>query len=149
MKKAYAAMSARSSRNLSVLEGSPAAYSSAVAVTLDECTLVYLSGMVGIDSGGTVAYRDIKQQTRQTLANIGSVLERQGGTISDIVRVRIFVSAIDGQAVRDVHDARREFFEEGTFPASTLIRVDGFVRDDVMVEIEADAVIARGARQSS
>ena len=83
----------------------------------------------------------MRDQTRQTLENIREVLAREGGTMDDIVRVRVYVTQLDSASLRDIHDVRSEFWTEGKYPASTLVRVDQLIRDGALIEIDADAVI--------
>jgi 2-iminobutanoate/2-iminopropanoate deaminase len=77
------------------------------------------------------------------LENIKRVLGQEGGTMDDIVRVRVYVTQIDQQAIRDIHAVRSAYFTPGRYPASTLVRVDQLIRDGALIEIDADAVIAR------
>lgn len=126
---------------LPALRGARVAYSDAVRIDLADHTLLYVSGKIGTGPDGKVTCRDMRGQTKATLENIRDTIERQGGTMTDIVRFRIYVSAIDEASIRDVHDVRREYFKEGEFPASTLVRVDQFVRDGALIEIEADVVM--------
>jgi 2-iminobutanoate/2-iminopropanoate deaminase len=83
----------------------------------------------------------MREQTRQTLENIREVLQREGGTMDDIVRVRVYATQVDSASLRDIHDVRSEFWTEGTYPASTLVRVDQLIRDGALIEIDADAVL--------
>jgi enamine deaminase RidA (YjgF/YER057c/UK114 family) len=130
-------------RGIDALQGSgvPAVFADAVRVELSECTLLYISGMVGIDAEGKLADRTIRGQTRQVLENIKRVLEHEGATMDDVVRVRVYVTQIDQASIRDIHDVRSTFFTQGHYPASTLVRVDQLIRDGALIEIDADAVI--------
>jgi enamine deaminase RidA (YjgF/YER057c/UK114 family) len=131
-------------RGIDALQGTgvPAVFSDAVRVQLAECALLYISGMVGVDAEGHLADRTIRGQTRQVLENIKRVLDHEGGTMDDIVRVRVYVTQIDQQSIRDIHDVRSTFFTPGHYPASTLVRVDQLIRDGALIEIDADAVLA-------
>jgi enamine deaminase RidA (YjgF/YER057c/UK114 family) len=130
-------------RGIDALQGTgvPAVFADAVRVELSECTLLYISGMVGIDAEGKLADRTIRGQTRQVLENIKRVLEHEGGTMDDVVRVRVYVTQIDQASIRDIHDVRSTYFTSGHYPASTLVRVDQLIRDGALIEIDADAVI--------
>jgi enamine deaminase RidA (YjgF/YER057c/UK114 family) len=83
------------------------------------------------------------EQTRQVLENIKAVLDREGATFDDIVRVRVYVTQLDQASLREIHQVRAQYFREGHYPASTLVRVDQLVRDGGLIEIDADAVIPR------
>jgi 2-iminobutanoate/2-iminopropanoate deaminase len=132
------------SRGIAALAGSnvPAVFCDAVKVQLRECTMLFISGKVGLRADGTLAGRTMREQTRQTLENIREVLQREGATMDDIVRVRVYVTQLDAASLRDIHDVRAEFWTAGTYPASTLVRVDELIRDGALIEIDADAVIA-------
>jgi enamine deaminase RidA (YjgF/YER057c/UK114 family) len=145
MQRSYVDLASERSRGIDALRGTgvPAVFSDAVRVDLADCALLYISGVVGIDREGKLADRTIKGQTRQILENIRRVLEHENATIDDIVRVRVYVTQIDQQSIRDIHEVRATFFTPGRYPASTLVRVDQLIRDGALIEIDADAVIAR------
>ena len=131
------------SRGMDALKGSgvPAVFSDAVRVRLRECDFLFISGKIGTDPTGRLD-RTMRGQTRQVLENIKAVLEREGGTLDDIVRVRVYVTQLDPETLRDIHDVRSRYFREGKYPASTLVRVDQLARDGALIEIDADAVLA-------
>jgi 2-iminobutanoate/2-iminopropanoate deaminase len=143
MKKTYIQTSGEKTRGIVALAGSKVAYSDAVRVDLSDHTLLFISGKIGVDAELKVASRNMRDQTRQVLENIKATLEHEGGKMTDIVRFRIYVSAIDNASIRDVHEVRMEYFKDGEYPASTLVRVDQFVRDGALIEIEADVVMPR------
>jgi 2-iminobutanoate/2-iminopropanoate deaminase len=141
MDKSYITVNADSSKGIAALGGHRAAYSDAVRVALPEYTLLFVSGMTGKVPGKGIVSRHMRDQARQALSNIKRVIEHQGGSMSDVVRFRIFVSEIDSASIRDVHEARFEFYSEEELPASTLVRIDGYVSDGALIEIEADVVM--------
>ncbi|MGM0605479.1 MAG: RidA family protein [Halobacteriota archaeon] len=111
------------------------AYSRGVVVDHDVYKRVYLSGVTPIEAAdGTV-----EEQTRDVLETIQDLLDEQGGAMSDIVRVRIFVEDVVEGEFSTVHKVRGEFFETEHLPASTLVEIDTIVRGNV--EIEAEAII--------
>lgn len=132
------------SRGMEALRGTgvPAVFSDAVRVELPGCSLLFISGKVATDAEGRVVGRTMKEQTRQVLENIKAVLEREGGSFDDVVRVRVYVTQLDQQSLRDIHEVRSGYFREGHYPASTLVRVDQLVRDGALIEIDTDAVLA-------
>ena len=143
MRRTYVDLARDRARGIDALQGTgvPAVFSDAVRVELSECVLLYISGMVGIDEEGKLSDRTIRGQTRQVLENIKRVLEHEGGTMDDVVRVRVYVTQIDQASIRDIHDVRSTYFTPGRYPASTLVRVDQLIRDGALIEIDADAVI--------
>jgi enamine deaminase RidA (YjgF/YER057c/UK114 family) len=116
-------------------------FSDAVRVDLPGCALLFISGKVGTDETGKVVGRTMREQTERVLSSIKAILEREGGAMDDIVRVRVYVTQLDQQSLRDVHEVRSRFFSEGKYPSSTLVRVAQLIPDGGLIEIDADAVI--------
>jgi 2-iminobutanoate/2-iminopropanoate deaminase len=131
-------------RGIEALKGTtvPAVFCDAVKVQLKECIMLFVSGKIGVKPDGTLAGRTMREQTQQVLENIRDVLQREGATMDDIVRVRVYATQVDAASLRDIHEVRSKFWTEGKYPASTLVRVDQLIRDGALIEIDADAVIA-------
>jgi 2-iminobutanoate/2-iminopropanoate deaminase len=103
--------------------------------------LVFVSGCVASDgSGRTVGGDDATAQARQALENIKRCLAAAGATFADVCKVTVFLKNIADR--EKVNVARKEYFGPHR-PASTLVEISKFVRDDILVEIEATAVVAR------
>jgi 2-iminobutanoate/2-iminopropanoate deaminase len=144
MQKTFINLATERGRGIDALKGTsvPAVFCDAVKVQLKECVMLFISGKVGMKADHTLAGRTMREQTQQTLENIREILAREGGTMDDIVRVRVYVTQVDALSLRDIHDVRSKFWTEGKYPASTLVRVDQLIRDGALIEIDADAVIA-------
>jgi 2-iminobutanoate/2-iminopropanoate deaminase len=143
VKKTHISLTTDRGRGIEALKGStvPAVFCDAVKVELAECVMLFISGKLGVRPDGTLAGRTMREQTQQVLENIRDVLQREGGTMDDIVRVRVYATQVDAASLRDIHDVRSKFWTEGTYPASTLVRVSQLIRDGALIEIDADAVI--------
>lgn len=130
-------------RGIEALKGSgvPAVFSDAVRVDLAEGALLFISGKVGTDETGKVVGRSMREQTERILESIKATLEREGGTMDDVVRVRVYVTTLDAASLRDVHEVRARYFSPGHYPASTLVRVAQLIPDGGLIEIDTDAVI--------
>lgn len=116
---------------------SVAGYSRAVRVGQH----IYVAGTTGIDSRGQAA-GDARAQTRQALAIIKDALESAGARLSDVVRTRMYVTDI-GQW-ETIAKAHGEAFGDSR-PAATMVEVRRLIRPDLLVEIEADAVIGEAS----
>ena len=103
---------------------------------------VWVAGTTATDANGLViGIGDAGAQTRQVLANIRTALERAGARIEDVVRTRIFVTDIaQWEAVGRAHG---EVFAN-IRPATAMVEVKRLIDPDMLVEIEADAVISTG-----
>ena len=109
------------------------------AVKAEGNRLLFISGMTARDREGKVVGRgNMALQTRQVLENIKSVLEEVGATFDNIVKVTVYVT--DMKDFREIHAVRAEYFRRD-YPASTMVQVSGLVSPDLLIEIDAIAVL--------
>jgi len=103
---------------------------------------VHVSGTTATDENDAVVGSDDPyRQTSQALENIEQALEQAGASLEDVVRTRMFVTDIeDWERIGEAHG---EFFEE-IRPATSMVEVSSLIDPEMLVEIEADAIVDDG-----
>ncbi|HLN86980.1 MAG TPA: RidA family protein [Candidatus Limnocylindrales bacterium] len=102
--------------------------------------MVFIAGQTASDHDGkVVGVGDAKEQTRFVLGKIRRAVEAAGGTMNDIVAMNVF--STDVRHHRDINETRREILGS-KFPTSTMVQVVALARPELLVEINAIAVVA-------
>ena len=130
-------MTRRNISSGSPFEG-PIGFSRAVRIG----NVIAVSGTAAIaPDGSTTHLNDVYGQTRTCIEIMKKAIEEAGGQLENVIRTRIMLTDISRweEAAR----AHGEFFSK-IRPACTFVKVKGFVRDDWLVETEADCVIDSG-----
>lgn len=99
---------------------------------------VSVSGSTAMTPSGLVGKADPYAQTIQALKTIEAALQQAGARLGDVVRTRLYLTNIEQW--QDVGRAHGEVFGE-IRPATTIVEVKRLIDSDMLVEIEADAII--------
>ncbi len=99
---------------------------------------IYVSGQIGLAENGELAPGGFEGQARQALENLKRVLEAAGATIRDIVKLNTYVKNMEDMT--GYRELRRTYFADH-YPASTLVQIVALARPDLLIEIEAIAVV--------
>jgi 2-iminobutanoate/2-iminopropanoate deaminase len=123
-----------------VPEPPPGLFSNCIVVD----NTIHVSGQHAGTPRGAVGGASMLEQAREAFRRVLALIEAAGGTADDVVKVTIYVCDMSRRA--EVSAARREVFAE-PFPCSTLVGISALAEPDLLVEIEADAVIGAGGRR--
>jgi 2-iminobutanoate/2-iminopropanoate deaminase len=127
----------------------PSSFARGLRFDIGDKAMLLISGTASInDAGETVHAGDFRAQLWRTYRNISALLESEGATWHDIVRTTCYLRDIE-RDYRDFNEVRTAFFGWlglDPLPASTGIQAR-LCREDLLVEIEAIAVMPRGGRR--
>jgi enamine deaminase RidA (YjgF/YER057c/UK114 family) len=117
----------------------PRGYSQVVEVPAG-ARMLYLSGQVPLDSAGAlVGSGDFRTQAHQVFKNLRAGLAAGGAGFADVVKLTYYV--VDAKQVPLLREIRDKYINTAAPPASTLVEVRRLFRQDVLLEIEAVAVL--------
>jgi enamine deaminase RidA (YjgF/YER057c/UK114 family) len=102
--------------------------------------IVFVAGQVGYDRDGNLAGEDHAAQAEQAFRNLAAALEGAGAQIGDVAKVTIYVANHTPELLGPIMGARATGFGEHK-PASTYVGVAALIRPELLVEVEAVAVL--------
>jgi reactive intermediate/imine deaminase len=114
-------------------------YSQAVRVETGDAVWIHVSGQIAIDAGGNlVGPGDVRAQTRQVFENLKAILEANGATFADVVKIGTYLTTLDDLA--GMREVRSEYLTTEP-PASTAVQVVALVVPEALIEIDLVAVV--------
>jgi enamine deaminase RidA (YjgF/YER057c/UK114 family) len=117
-------------------------FSQVVVVRAGSTRTIYVSGQVSVDADNKiVGPGDLAWQAEVALENLSKALAAAGATPADVVRLGIYVKDYQRDQAEIISAALRKRFVAGKMPASTWLGVASLALDDLLIEIEATAVI--------
>jgi len=118
------------------------------AVVSDPGKLVFISGQLSCDKdlhllGGA----DLVSQSKQAFENLKTAIEKTGGTMNDIVSLRLYMVDYREEDADSIGNVLREYFGTDHPPATSWIGVKSLVNNKFLIEVEAQAVINQNPNQ--
>lgn len=121
-----------------IFDGTEAAGGYARAVRAGQ--MVFVAGTTSLDGEGVAQGADVHSQTVRTYDKIEAALARAGASLADVVRVTAYIT--DMAQADGFNRAHAERFTGTEVPAAALLGIDALLKPELMVEIEATAVIS-------
>ena len=110
-------------------------------VTSPPGTMIFISGQVAWDENGNiVGENNFKKQTQKVFENLEIAMQSAGGSLDNIVMLRIYVVNFKEEYSAIVSESLLQYFNNDNPPASTWISVSGLANDKFMLEVEAQAI---------
>jgi reactive intermediate/imine deaminase len=114
-------------------------YSQAVRVETSDAVWIHVSGQIAIDAGGNlVGPGDMRAQTRQVFENLKAILEANGATFADVVKIGTYLTTLDDLA--GMREVRSDYLSAEP-PASTAVQVVALVVPEALIEVDLVAVV--------
>src|SRR5262249_43693152 len=111
-------------------------------VTVSGGHTIYVAGQVAFNAQGEVVGKgDLRAQMRQALENLRLALAGSGASFKDIVKWNTYVVGFKPEQLTILREVRSEILKDVPPPASTLIGVQALANPDLLIEIEAIAVV--------
>lgn len=117
------------------------AYSHVVRVETADAAWIHVSGQLALDADGKmVGAGDLRAQTEQVFENLARILEANGATFEDVVKINSFLTSLDD--LGGMREVRARYVPSDP-PASTSVQVLALFHPDALIEVDLVAVTAR------
>ena len=114
-------------------------YSQAVRVETGDAVWIYVSGQVALDVEGTlVGAGDMRAQTEQVFENLQAILEANGASFEDVVKITAYVTTLDD--LGGMREVRGRYLTSEP-PSSTAVQIAALVLPDALIEVDIVAVV--------
>lgn len=100
--------------------------------------VIEVSGTTAVNENGIVGKGDAYEQTKFILSKIETALNQAGAVLEDVIRTRIFITNISKW--EEIGKAHGEFFKD-IKPATSMVEVRALIEPELLVEIEATAIV--------
>ena len=111
-------------------------------VTATEGKIVFISGQVALDANNEVVGKgDLRAQVVQTFENLKRALAAVGATFDDVLKSNTYIVNYTPDVIGVIREVRSQYLPQEKAPASTLIGVQALVFEDLLIEIEAIAMV--------
>jgi len=111
-------------------------------VTATEGKIVFISGQVALDANNEMVGKgDLRAQVVQTFENLKGALAAVGATFDDVLKTNTYIVNYTPDMIGVVREVRSQYLPQEKAPASTLIGVQALVFEDLLIEIEAFALL--------
>ena len=115
-------------------------YSHSVRVETSDGTFIYVSGQIASDpDGNLVAPNDLPAQSERVFENVKAILEANGASFADVVKLQTFITTQEGWA--EMREIRSRYLT-ADLPASTAVQVAALVVPEAVIEVDVVAVVA-------
>lgn len=103
---------------------------------------IYISGQVALDASGQVVGKgDLRAQTQQVFENLKTALASAGATFADVVKMNTYIANYTPAMRPALVEVRSQYLPKENPPASTLVGVTALAREELLIEVEAVAVL--------
>ena len=118
----------------------PTGYSHATLVTAGR--QLHISGQVALNAAGEIVGKgDLAAQADQVYQNLLAALAAAGADMRHVFKIVTYVVDLDPARAADIRKVRLRYLAEGEYPASTMVGTTALVHPDLLIEIEAIALL--------